>query len=159
MKTKVKLVKDYLVGKSEEDILNDIKCLSQKQLDDTLFRVVERDNDDTLIIVKALLKAGANVNTRNFGNWTPLMIAAGFGKINLIELLLDNGANIEAGDIAGWTPLIWAVRYGNGNVVKLLLDRGANINAEDDRGKTSLNMALHYSKISVYNLLKSYGAK
>jgi ankyrin repeat protein len=47
-------------------------------------------------IVRALIEAGAYVNARTSGGYTPLIIAAGRGYTESVRLLLAAGANVEA---------------------------------------------------------------
>ena len=57
--------------------------------------------------VAALAAAGAHVNARDKrGGWTPLHLAAWFGKSRAVfQALLDVGADPDAKDDAGRTPL------------------------------------------------------
>jgi uncharacterized protein len=46
----------------------------------------------------------------DFGR-TPLMVAAIFGKIEMVELFIENGADIDATDKKGFTPLMYAAGF------------------------------------------------
>jgi ankyrin repeat protein len=46
-------------------------------------------------VVRSLLKAGAIVNVQDRRGWTPLMVAAGGGHVEVVRLLLGRGANIS----------------------------------------------------------------
>ena len=78
-------------------------------------------------IVKALIQAGAKVNTRispagrkSPNQWTPLHYAAYNGNYDLAEILLSHGANIKATDLWRKTPLDMAVQQKHSTVVQLL---------------------------------------
>jgi len=73
--------------------------------------------------------------------WTPLLIAACFGHMKIVELLLNKGADANAADDEGWTALILAALRGKIEAVKMLIDHGANINAKSIKGVTSLMWA------------------
>lgn len=78
---------------------------------------------------------------------TPMMIAAYFGHMDIVEFLLNKGADVNAADDEGWTALILAALRGKIDAVKILIDHGANIDAKNIKGVTSLMWA---SGSSVY---------
>jgi len=57
--------------------------------------------------------------------FTPLHMAAKFGKFKVARLLLDKGADANAEGKYKLTPLHVATHYGNTDVALLLLDRDA----------------------------------
>ena len=62
-------------------------------------------------VVKALLAAGAEVNARDDGDWTPLHCAARWSRNpEILEVLLAAGADPDAKNRDGRTPLYWASR-------------------------------------------------
>lgn len=64
-------------------------------------------------------------------NLTPLMTAAGKGKLEIAKFLLDSGANVNNRCIYnGMTALDTAAYAGHPEMVKLLVERGAVINWE-----------------------------
>jgi ankyrin repeat protein len=83
---------------------------------------------DRLRILKEL---GADINARNLGGWTPLMMAVqdislglGLKEVNLevIGELLKLGADVNAADNEGDTSLHYAARAGDLKLLKLLHD-------------------------------------
>lgn len=62
--------------------------------------------------------------------FSPLHVAAKWGRVNLVTLLLDRGAIIDCRTRDLLTPLHCAARSGHDQVVDLLLDKGAPINAK-----------------------------
>jgi ankyrin repeat protein len=72
--------------------------------------------------VNCLLNNGANIHQADSDGETPLLWAARYGHIQIVELLLENGADIHQADSNGRTPLHVAA---NAEIVKLLLDAKA----------------------------------
>ncbi|KAB8273573.1 ankyrin repeat-containing domain protein [Aspergillus minisclerotigenes] len=111
------------------------------------------DGENDMNIIKMLLQAGANVESKDINGRTPLLWAAqgSSEKIpihvlpkeqeeglvdlgtytsireirDITELLLEAGADLNAKDHHGRTPLRWATDCGNEKVVKLLESAGA----------------------------------
>ena len=81
-------------------------------------------------IIDALLKAGADPNTKNPEGETPLMAAARSGKMDAAKRLLDAGADVNAKE--GWggqSALMWAAAQSQAEMIKFLASRGADVNA------------------------------
>ena len=118
---------------------------------------------------RALLKGGADVNAAGANGLTPLHVAAGNGRAQVVNLLLKNGAKLEARDAKHWkTPLHWAVFGGSAEAARALLDAGADVNAKDGRAQTPLRAARFRMKApggnkepfqKVIEVLKARGAK
>jgi serine/threonine-protein phosphatase 6 regulatory ankyrin repeat subunit B len=96
-------------------------------------------------VIEYLLSKGANIESRNYMDRTPLHILVEFPAI--VKMLLGKGANIHARDNAASTPLHHAAvgrqQFSEDpcESVKLLLEAGANPNARDDDGDTPLHWA------------------
>ena len=85
-------------------------------------------------VVKLLIEAGANLNTRTNGGSTALIWASYYNYGEVIKLLIEAGANLNIRDNWGRTALIRA-SYGNHiEVVKLLLENFADECILDDDG-------------------------
>jgi ankyrin repeat protein len=76
-------------------------------------------------MARILLAAGANVDARQSGWTTPLMLAAARGNTALVQLLLDAGADVQARDETGRTALDFALARERAEVAQLLRDAGA----------------------------------
>ena len=99
-------------------------------------------------IVKLLLENGAQVNTRDEEGRTPLMEAAGYGRLTTVRVLLDKDADLEAIDDYGNTALLLAAcdcalatMPDTYETAKLLLESGANVNVRNKDGDTPLMIA------------------
>jgi ankyrin repeat protein len=89
---------------------------------DAFYRLIK--NHD-LLGVQQLVEAGADVNVRNPGAWTPLMAAAWKGRTPIVKYLLSAGADIAATNAYGDSALACAALEGHCNVVEFLLASGA----------------------------------
>lgn len=85
---------------------------------------------DGEVVVKALLEAGANANSKNAAGLTPLFFACINGKENtrIVRMLLKAGANVNAKSDDGETPLMIAACTGKEAVVNILLEHKADVN-------------------------------
>jgi ankyrin repeat protein len=98
--------------------------------------------ENTMVIVRALLRKGANVNAQdNFGNFT-MYEAEIYLPVEDLQYLIDHGADIDSIDPDdGYTVLHSAVADERVDVVKVLLDHGANQNVHDNEGETPVDIA------------------
>jgi ankyrin repeat protein len=112
-------------------------------------KVILEDGETTLIqsaqsegnseIVKALLKAGVEINAKTKKRLTASMRFAWAGQFEAVKLLLDAGADAKLINENGWTAFYFACSHGNDEkIVKYLLAAGANPNEKDANGQTPL---------------------
>lgn len=91
--------------------------------------------------VRTLVEFGAEVNTSDDFDQTPLAAAAFLGHEDLVRYLLSVGAKCEPA--GGLNPiLIDAVRSGNLEIVRMLVDAGADVNQVDNILETPLHSAV-----------------
>jgi ankyrin repeat protein len=74
-------------------------------------------------VLKALLEAGAGVNTRRMDGSTPLHLAALRGASSVVPALISSGANVEAVTKHNDSALELALANGNTEIVMLLFAR------------------------------------
>lgn len=72
------------------------------------------------------IDAGADVNTRNSEQSSPLISAASWGHANIVEYLLSQGAEINFIDKNGWSALGEAFRSGKQEAADILIKNGAS---------------------------------
>ncbi len=150
---------------------------------DVLHQSVEQDvNRRTLSPITAfLLDHGAQVNAQGYDTTTPLMVAAMYGKVDVVRTLLDHGADPAIRDKQGWTALRWAALRGWDDAISLLrdcspmdiyeaaqfgdvprlkahLDAGEDPNAPGVRGTTPLMEAMKSGSLPAARLLLDRGA-
>ena len=111
-------------------------------------------------LAEAVAARPAVVRDRSGDGFTPLHLAAFFGKDDAVRLLLDHGADPDAVG-TGWmtgTALHSAVSARHANAVEMLLDRGADPNARQAGGWTPLHGAAHNGDLDTTELLLAHGA-
>jgi len=75
-----------------------------------------------------LLWAGCDVNSTAKRDSTALMVASGWGRVEMVALLLAHGAEVNAANKDGDTALLLACYNGKLGVVELLVEAGADMN-------------------------------
>jgi thioredoxin-related protein len=76
-----------------------------------------------LEIASTLVYSGADIDIRNSGGITPLMIAAREGRRDMVKLLLTAGARVDFKDYQGNSAADWAQQSGDNQLVKMLTRR------------------------------------
>ncbi|KAK3237696.1 hypothetical protein CYMTET_52248 [Cymbomonas tetramitiformis] len=114
-----------------------------------------------LAAVQSLIARGANVNTLNMHERTPLFLAAVGRHVEVVNTLLSCGLvnDVSPRDECGSTPLQWAVRIGAVEVVSALLKAGADVgDATDENNWTALHEASQQDLVDMAALLMAHGA-
>lgn len=75
--------------------------------------------------VRLLVEAGADVNARQHGGFTPLHAAANRGIVEIVDLLLERGADPDAPTEDGRRAIDFARERGHAHVVERLRVKGA----------------------------------
>jgi len=78
-----------------------------------------------LQIVRSLVNYGAQVDSRDECQHTPLMVACWNGDSNLMEFLISKHADLNSVNCNGFTPLYFSSRRGDVSAVRLLMQHGA----------------------------------
>ncbi|SVE01222.1 uncharacterized protein METZ01_LOCUS454076, partial [marine metagenome] len=113
-------------------------------------------------VVKKHLAAGVDVNAKDEGGVTPLLVAAAGGHMEIVELLITKGADVNAKAYGG-TPLHLAAIRGHKEVAELLIAKGADVNAKvasgAKQGLTPLDAANERNHPETAALLRKHGGK
>ena len=108
--------------------------------------------------MRALLRAGVDVDQRRADGATALLWAAHWDDHEAVRLLLDAGADPNSADDHGVTPLVRASENASPAVVAALLAAGADANAVQASGLTPLMVAARTGSAPVVRALLARGA-
>jgi ankyrin repeat protein len=115
-------------------------------------------NDD-VELVRALIKAKADVKRTNQFGTTAITEAAIIGSTPVIDALLKAGADPNTRNPEGETPLMAVARSGKVEAATLLLEARADVNAKEQfGGQSALMWAAAQSQADMVKLLASRGA-
>jgi ankyrin repeat protein len=111
-------------------------------------------------VVRRKLSEGAEVEDRTDDGYTPLHLAAYFGRLEVARFLLERGAdpNAVARNESRVTPLHSAVARRHRDVAGVLLAFGASANVVQHGGWTPLHSAAHNGDEAMVDLLLLRGA-
>ena len=109
--------------------------------------------------VQSALAAGAQIDSRDGYDATPLHWAVASRNPTLVRLLLDRGAGLQARDCYLNTPLHWAVAEGDIAIVGLLSERGSTLTARNRSEETPTALAARLGRTEVVDLLERDAAK
>jgi ankyrin repeat protein len=138
--------------------------------------------DGDIEAVKQHLAAGADVNAKDDGGYTPLdwansktetaallrkhggkhgtiHSAAGGGDIEAVKEFLAAGADVNAKNNERWTPLNYSAFEGHKEIAELLIANGANVNAKDRVGETPLDVTIQRKRTEIADLIRKHGGK
>ena len=108
-------------------------------------KLLQAARQGDLLLVKAAIAEGANVNCRGTNGLTPLLQTLSgatapceAGRRQCVAFLLERGAEVDALDRDGRTALIYATRAGDLETVRLLVEAGAYIKRRDGFHKTAV---------------------
>lgn len=90
------------------DACNHLDAKNNKGYSALMLAVYNGQND----FCEALLRCGANVNSHDKMENTPLMAAAFKGNLEMVKLLIQFGADTNARNRAGISAYDWAVLFG-----------------------------------------------
>lgn len=107
--------------------------------------------------VRFLLELGAEVDSRDAFQATPLIHAAQLGYHNMAALLMEHGADIHARDDEEETALFKAASGGYGEICELLLNAGADGQARNSIEQTVLEVALPRKQAQIAKILEKRG--
>ncbi len=129
-------------------------------------------------MMKLLLSKGADPTLNTEDAASPLMFAAGFGRVpgesriteeaalEAVELCRQFGMDVKQVEAGGDTALHAVAFYGWVKMAQWLLDHGADINAKNKKGETPLRVSqgvvvanMLHTEPKVEALLTSLGAK
>jgi len=123
-----------------------------------------------LAAVDLLLAHGADVNGVDGEHFSPLMLAAMAGHVDVVTTLIGRGAKIDLTQMtddkkaggqsqSGRTALHWAAAQGESVAAKVLVDSGALVNALSTKKQTPLALACSQGHEEIVQLLVEADAR
>lgn len=99
-----------------------------------------------------------SIHMCNKQGWSPLIAAARYGGIGMVEMLLHLGADLHHRDEEGSTALHHAAAYGHLQTITLLIEKGSSATTKNKGGWTPLDFA-YSDKVSAHmeDILRSLG--
>jgi len=124
----------------------------------TLLYAAEKGNET---VIDFILSLGLyiNVNIKNHGGDTPLMLASKYGHYDIVYKLLNRNADVDKLNKNYNTAISLASANGYDKVVELLLCYNAHITRDNVDKKTALSLACENGHFKVVDILIRYGRK
>ena len=115
---------------------------------------------DAPLVHQLLHRDAAAIDLPRQDGWTPLHLAAFYGRLEVAELLVSHGAdvNVMSTNAMANRPLHAAVAGRHLPVVELLLGHGADASASQHGGWTPLQGAAQHGDLAIVAALLSHGA-
>lgn len=112
--------------------------------------------------LKELTTADPGITRQATDGWTPLHLAAFFGRTDAAQVLMDAGADLKSvsANSTGNTPLHAALAgRGDQQLVLMMLQAGADAGAATVEGYTPIHIAASRGSREMCDLLIEYGAQ
>lgn len=115
---------------------------------------------DVATLEKLLAGNRSLIGAQSADGWTPLHLAAFFGKIDAAKFLLNKGAEVNARSTNALQNMaLHAAAAGrHADVIKLLIDHGASVNARQHGGWTAIHAAAQHGDLEIAKMLVAAGA-
>jgi ankyrin repeat protein len=112
--------------------------------------------------LEQLISADSSITRQATDGWTPLHLAAFFGRTAAAQVLMDAGADLKAvsANSTGNTPLHAALAgRGDEKLILMMLRAGADAGAATVEGYTPIHIAASRGSQQMCDLLVEYGAQ
>ena len=137
-----------------EVLLNASADRGQLQWSDTIYEVVY----GTPASIRKSVEENGDLESVDYWERTPFLIAVQLGDIEKARLLLDLGANRSATGRCGKTPMQYAVQHNNVAMLRWLVDQGFDIESTDEFLETPLIAAASQGMVDCAMFLIECGA-
>ena len=117
-------------------------------------------HEQDAVALRRALAAGADINVRETGGWTPIHKVLYRGdNVEMVSMLLEAGLDLDARDtIRGRTPLHFAVSAGRVDSVAALIAAGASLTIEDDGGNPPIDALTNRNCRRIFPMLLRAGS-
>ncbi|MGB8366851.1 MAG: ankyrin repeat domain-containing protein, partial [Candidatus Babeliales bacterium] len=95
-----------------------------------------------LPMVKCLVKSNADVNVNNEDGWSPLTLAARFGRQKIAQYIVQNNADVNREGYRKRTPLMEAAIKDYKVLTHIFVDSKADLSRKDENNITALELAI-----------------
>ena len=99
-----------------------------------------------------------NIESKTSQGRTPLMVAAGSGKLQAVNWFLEKGATVPCEDNRGWNTLHIATSSGDTDIIDLIHTHLPNVDSKTNEGYTPLMVAAFDGKLPVVKWFLEKGA-
>lgn len=100
-------------------------------------------------IAKELIDLKTDLEVRDLKNNTPLITAAKYNNLEMVEFLLEFGADLEAEGENGSTAVKFSLQGGYEPLSQKLIQEGASLNKKNSSGRTALFYAIESKDLEV----------
>ncbi len=114
---------------------------------------VEKVEDESKVC-DVLLKNGANLEEKNFGNGTALTYAVIYNDTKLVKYFIEKGANVNNVDKSKLTNCDFALVYANSDILELLLMNKGYFGLEENYKCNPLALVQKFSEEESQKILK-----
>jgi len=146
----VKIVGELLAQGADPDYIFD----KQKKITPFMVAAIEGNIE----IIDKLLAKGANLESKNYINQTPLIYAIMANQQDAALHLLKKGSKFDVLDMYGNTPLHWAAFHGLNDVVKTIIESKVDIDIRNNFGANPLLYTLEKNFPETALILLNFGA-
>ena len=136
------------------DIQNELKKLGFYVTPEGFFDAIEENNRAAVAL---FIQVPISTEIRDNRGWTPLMLAAFLGNIEITELLIKSSADINALDLGGNSALHWAVFGCHTACTRILIEHHARTDTRNNFGWTPLMQATARNNLEGVALLIASG--
>lgn len=145
-----KLIQDIFISAVKMNNTDTLEFLINKNIDKEIAPIINT------AAIKSLKDALDSAKDEYY--LPPLVCAAKYGDLELVETLVKLGADVNSRDLDLSTPLMEAVLTQKQDIVGYLCKNKADINAQNNLGETPLMVACNGGSIKIINGLIESGA-
>lgn len=172
--SKLENLDDNLFDEIKKNKIEDVKsyldsgaAVENKNKDGLTPLLFAMANNADSAIVQELLKRKADVDAKDHNGTTALMMAAHFGRTDLVWAMFEHANHsssdarlnwLNAQDAEGRTALMLAALAGQDTAVGRLIFLGANPDLKDSSGETALMHAIRRDHLNVVYILSRYSS-